>query len=35
VFGAAISAGCVRVPKAALADLQKVPLGTLVLIDSK
>jgi lipoprotein-anchoring transpeptidase ErfK/SrfK len=35
VFGAAISAGCVRVPKVALADLQKVPLGTLVLIDSK
>ena len=35
VFGAAISAGCVRVPKTALADLQKVPLGTLVLIDSK
>jgi hypothetical protein len=35
VFGAAISAGCVRVPKAALAHLQKVPLGTLVLIDSK
>jgi len=35
VFGAAISAGCVRVPKTALAHLQKVPLGTLVLIDSK
>jgi hypothetical protein len=35
VFGAAISAGCVRVPKKALALLQKVPLGTLVLIDSK
>ncbi|GAA2829527.1 L,D-transpeptidase [Kribbella solani] len=35
VFGAAISAGCVRVPRAALAHLQKVPLGTLVLIDSK
>jgi len=35
VFGAAISAGCVRVPKTALADLQQVPLGTLVLIDSK
>lgn len=35
VFGAAISAGCVRVPKTALAELQKVPLGTLVLIDSK
>jgi lipoprotein-anchoring transpeptidase ErfK/SrfK len=35
VFGAAISAGCVRVPRTALAHLQKVPLGTLVLIDSK
>lgn len=35
VFGAAISAGCVRVPKAALTKLQQVPLGTLVLIDSK
>ena len=35
VFGAAVSAGCVRVPKTALAHLQKVPLGTLVLIDSK
>jgi lipoprotein-anchoring transpeptidase ErfK/SrfK len=35
VFGAAVSAGCVRVPKKALALLQKVPLGTLVLIDSK
>lgn len=35
VFGAAISAGCVRVPKKALALLQSVPLGTLVLIDSK
>jgi hypothetical protein len=35
VFGAAISAGCVRVPKVALGKLQKVPLGTLVLIDSK
>ncbi|WP_433157807.1 L,D-transpeptidase [Kribbella sp. CA-247076] len=35
VFGAAISAGCVRVPKKALTELQKVPLGTLVLIDSK
>jgi len=35
VFGAAVSAGCVRVPKKALAELQKVPLGTLVLIDSK
>jgi len=35
VFGAAISAGCVRVPRTALAKLQQVPLGTLVLIDSK
>lgn len=35
VFGAAVSAGCVRVPKAALGRLQQVPLGTLVLIDSK
>jgi lipoprotein-anchoring transpeptidase ErfK/SrfK len=35
VFGAAISAGCVRVPRTGLAQLQKVPLGTLVLIDSK
>ncbi|GAA0584700.1 L,D-transpeptidase [Kribbella sandramycini] len=35
VFGAAISAGCVRVPKTALAKLQRVPLGTLVLIDNK
>jgi len=35
VFGAAISAGCIRVPRTALAHLQKVPLGTLVLIDSK
>ena len=35
VFGAAVSAGCVRVPKKALAHLQQVPLGTLVLIDSK
>jgi lipoprotein-anchoring transpeptidase ErfK/SrfK len=35
VFGAAVSAGCVRVPKKALTLLQKVPLGTLVLIDSK
>jgi lipoprotein-anchoring transpeptidase ErfK/SrfK len=35
VFGAAISAGCVRVPKVALGKLQKVPLGTLVLIDGK
>lgn len=35
VFGAAISAGCVRVPKTALSRLQQVPLGTLVLIDSK
>jgi len=35
VFGAAISAGCVRVPKTALGRLQQVPLGTLVLIDSK
>lgn len=35
VFGAATSAGCVRVPRAALTHLQKVPLGTLVLIDSK
>ncbi|MEV8371148.1 L,D-transpeptidase [Kribbella sp. NPDC056861] len=35
VFGAAISAGCVRVPKVALSKLQKVPLGTLVLIDGK
>ncbi|ADB32853.1 ErfK/YbiS/YcfS/YnhG family protein [Kribbella flavida DSM 17836] len=34
VFGAAISAGCVRVPQAALVRLQRVPLGTLVLIDS-
>ncbi|MFC9689024.1 L,D-transpeptidase [Kribbella sp. NPDC056951] len=35
VFGAAISAGCVRVPKTALAKLQRVPLGTLVQIDNK
>jgi hypothetical protein len=35
VFGAAISAGCVRVPKTALDRLQQVPLGTLVLIDGK
>lgn len=35
VFGAAVSAGCVRVPKTALGRLQQVPLGTLVLIDSK
>ncbi|MEV6286261.1 L,D-transpeptidase [Kribbella sp. NPDC051770] len=35
VFGAAVSAGCVRVPQTALDRLQRVPLGTLVLIDSK
>ncbi|GAA1516745.1 L,D-transpeptidase [Kribbella lupini] len=35
VFGAAVSAGCVRVPQTALDKLQRVPLGTLVLIDSK
>lgn len=35
VFGAAVSAGCVRVPRTALARLQQVPLGTIVLIDSK
>jgi lipoprotein-anchoring transpeptidase ErfK/SrfK len=35
VFGAAVSAGCVRVPQTALGRLQSVPLGTLVLIDSK
>jgi hypothetical protein len=35
VFGAAISAGCVRVPKTALAKMQQVPLGTLVQIDNK
>ncbi|WP_432935974.1 L,D-transpeptidase [Kribbella sp. CA-253562] len=34
VFGAAVSAGCVRVPRTALDRLQRVPLGTLVLIDS-
>jgi lipoprotein-anchoring transpeptidase ErfK/SrfK len=35
VFGAAVSAGCVRVPQTALDRLERVPLGTLVLIDSK
>lgn len=35
VFGSAVSHGCVRVPAAALERLRRVPLGTLVLIDSK
>ncbi|WP_131737891.1 L,D-transpeptidase [Actinomadura roseirufa] len=32
VFGKAVTHGCVRVPEAALRQLSKVPLGTLVLI---
>lgn len=35
VFGRAVSFGCVRVPAKALDQLRRVPLGTLVLIDSK
>ncbi|MFC0627430.1 L,D-transpeptidase [Kribbella deserti] len=35
VFGAAVSHGCIRVPDGALDRLRRVPLGTLVLIDSK
>lgn len=35
VFGAAVSHGCIRVPSAALDRLRRIPLGTLVLIDSK
>lgn len=35
VFGTAASHGCVRVPDDALAELTKVPLGTVVLIDRK
>jgi lipoprotein-anchoring transpeptidase ErfK/SrfK len=34
VFGRAVSHGCVRVPKAALRILSRVPLGSLVLITS-
>lgn len=34
VFGQAVSHGCVRVPAGALSALSKVPLGTLVLINS-
>ncbi|WP_067814665.1 L,D-transpeptidase [Actinomadura kijaniata] len=32
VFGRAVSHGCVRVPKEALRELSRIPLGTLVLI---
>ena len=35
VFGTAVSHGCIRVPAAALDRLRRIPLGTLVLIDSK
>lgn len=35
VFGAAVSHGCIRVPKDALSRLTEVPLGTLVLVDQK
>jgi len=35
VFGQAVSHGCVRVPADALALLQQVPLGTLVIVDEQ